>query len=127
MSVDPINIKPKKSTNGLVKRNIIDVVNGNFLTKDDVLSHMPYLLFLGFLALIYIANGYLAEDTVRKINQSTKELKELRSEYITTKSELMYKSKQSELADFIRQKGLGLKESYEPPKKIVIKDKSVIE
>src|SRR5690606_30991916 len=100
MSVNPIKIKPKNETQ--VGRNIIDVINGNFLTKDDVLRHFPYLLFLGVLALIYIANGYLAEDTVRKINQSNKELKELRSEYITTKSELMYKSKQSELADFIQ-------------------------
>ena len=109
------------------RRSIVDVLNGNFLTKDDVLFHLPYLLFLSLLALIYIANGYVAEDTVRKLNKVGREVKEFRSEYITTKSELMYKSKQSELAEFIDRKGLGLKESFEPPKKIVVESENLIE
>ncbi len=110
-----------------LRRSIVDVLNGNFLTKDDVLFHLPYLLFLSLLALIYIANGYVAEDTVRKLNKVGREVKEFRSEYITTKSELMYKSKQSELAEFIDRKGLGLKESFEPPKKIVVESENLIE
>ena len=110
-----------------LRRSIVDVLNGNFLTKDDVLFHLPYLLFLCLLALIYIANGYMAEDTVRKLNKVGREVKEFRSEYITTKSELMYKSKQSELAEFIDRKGLGLKESFEPPKKIVVESENLIE
>lgn len=110
-----------------LRRSIVDVLNGNFLTKDDVLFHLPYLLFLCLLALIYIANGYVAEDTVRKLNKVGREVKEFRSEYITTKSELMYKSKQSELAEFIDRKGLGLKESFEPPKKIVVESENLIE
>lgn len=103
-----------------VGRSFVDVINGNFLTRDDVLYHLPYMLYLCLLALIYIANGYLAEDTVRKLNSANKEVKELRSEYITTKSELMYKSKQSQLAEFIVEKGMGLEESYEPPKKVIV-------
>jgi hypothetical protein len=69
----------------------------------------------------------MAEDTVRKLNNVGKEVKEFRSEYITTKSELMYKSKQSELADFIDQKGMGLKESFEPPRKIKVSSQNLIE
>lgn len=110
-----------------VGRSFVDIINGNFLTKDDVLRHLPYLMFLGLLALVYIANGYMAEDTVRKLNNVGKEVKEFRSEYITTKSELMYRSKQSELADFIDQKGMGLKESFEPPRKIKVSSQNLIE
>ena len=110
-----------------VGRSFVDIINGNFLTKDDVLRHLPYLMFLFLLALVYIANGYMAEDTVRKLNNVGKEVKEFRSEYITTKSELMYKSKQSELADFIDQKGMGLKESFEPPRKIKVSSQNLIE
>lgn len=119
-----VNLNKKERS---LRRSIVDVLNGNFLTKDDVLFHLPYLLFLCLLALIYIANGYVAEDTVRKLNKVGREVKEFRSEYITTKSELMYKSKQSELAEFIERKGLGLKESYEPPKKIVVESENLIE
>lgn len=110
-----------------VGRSFVDIINGNFLTKDDVLRHLPFLMFLCLLALVYIANGYMAEDTVRKLNNVGKEVKEFRSEYITTKSELMYKSKQSELADFIDQKGMGLKESFEPPRKIKVSSQNLIE
>lgn len=119
--------KPLGNKEKSVGRSFVDVINGNFLTRDDVLRHLPYLLFCCFLALIYIANGYVAEDTVRKLNKVSKELKEYRSEYITTKSELMYKSKQSELAAYINLKGLGLKESYEPPKKIIVQQNKKIE
>lgn len=115
--------KEQKENNGKkVVRSFAGILNGNILTRDGVVRHLPYLLFLAFLALIYIANGYLAEDTVRELNRVDNELKELRSEYITTKSDLMYKSKQSQIANILEQKQLGLKESYYPPKKIVVKD-----
>lgn len=97
---------------------IADIINGNILTREKVLGHLPYVLYISLLALIYIANGFLAEGNVRRLNTVGNEMKELRSEYITIKSDLMYKSKQSELARIIEQKGLGLRESYQPPYKI---------
>jgi len=110
--------KPKKVSK--ITRSVVDVLSGNFLAGDKVVKNLPYTLFLVFIGLVYIANGYLAEDTVRKINKVGNELKELRSEYITTKSDLMYTTKQSELAKIIEERGLGLKESFDPPRKIVV-------
>jgi hypothetical protein len=98
---------------------LADLLNGNILTRESFLDHLPFILFLAGIGLVYISNGFLAEQNIRKYNRLNNELKELRSEYITIKSELMYKSKQSELAKIINEKGLGLKESFEPPKKIV--------
>jgi hypothetical protein len=57
---------------------------------------------------------------VRQIEAVKKELKELRYEQITTRSELMYISKQSEVAR--RLKVTGLKESTVPPEKILIRN-----
>ena len=79
---------------------------------------LPFILFLGFLGIVYIANGYMAESAFMKIHRLNREVKELRSEYITIKSELNYQSKQSSIAMMV--KDLGLKESVEPPKKIVM-------
>lgn len=110
----------KTTKNRKVARPLIDLLNGNLLTREDVVQHLPYFLFLSFLCLAYIANGFLAEGTVRQLNNNGQQLKELRSEYITIKSDLMFKSKQSELARLIREKELGLKESFTPPKKIVV-------
>jgi len=98
----------------------MSVVNGNIFTKEAVVRGMPFLLFLALLALVYISNGFLTEGNVREINKLNNEIKELRSEYITTKSDLMHHSKQSELVDLIKEKKLGLEESFEPPKKIVV-------
>lgn len=104
---------------------IFEVINGNFLSKENIQKHIPYILFLFFVSLVYIANGYMAENTVRRINSLNNELKELRSEYISTKSELMYHSKQSGLVDIIQTKNLGLKESFVPPKKITVTKKEL--
>jgi hypothetical protein len=96
---------------------LVSVLNGSFLTGKSVTENLPFFLFLAFLMMIYIGNGYYSEDKVREINYLGTELKELRSEYITTKSELMFKSKQSEVAKSIKNK--NIKESTEPPYKLI--------
>lgn len=98
-----------------------DIVTGNILTRESVVKTVPYFLFLSFLAIVYISNGYYAEDTVRALNNVNNELKELSSEYISTKSELMFRSKQSEVARALEP--YGIKESVTPPKKIVVSKK----
>ncbi len=74
---------------------------------------MPFVLFLACIALFYIANGYYADDKIREVNKLSNNLKELRTEYIFTKSELMFASKQSEVAKSAEK--LGLKEPVVPP------------
>jgi hypothetical protein len=80
---------------------------------------IPYTLFLLMIALVYIANSYYSEKTVREIDKIGKELKTLRSEYISGKSELMFNSKQSEVAKNVAP--LGVVESTEAPRKIVLR------
>ena len=101
-----------------VVRSFQSVVSGNFLSRKETLRFFPFLIFIASLAVLYIANGYYSEAKMRKENKLTEELKELRSEYLITKSDLMFVSKQSEVAKSVVV--LGLKESVEPPKKIGI-------
>jgi hypothetical protein len=95
---------------------IFDLFGG--ITKEQVMSWMPFIFFLTFLALIYISNSYYAEKNIRKMDKISSELKEFRSLYLTSKSNLMVKSKQSEVATQLELS--GVKESIVPPKKIVI-------
>lgn len=90
------------------------------IEKERVISWIPFILYLTAFALIYISNSYYAEKNIRDIDKLTNELKELRYEYITTKSELMFRSKQSEIAN--KLDAIGIKESVVPPKKIVIEE-----
>ncbi len=104
------------------KGSFKDVLDGSLLIRENVVKQFPYIFFLTFLALIYTGNRYHAEKIKRKVTKFQVEQKDLRSESITTKSQLMYMSKQSEVAKLVKEKGLELEESTEPPKKIILKD-----
>ena len=95
--------------------NLFDVIQQEFVRKV-----MPYLFFVFMLCLLYIANIYQAEKTIRNIDKTGKELKELRSAYISGKSEIMYSCNQSVIAKSIADQ--GIKESIIPPNKIVVRD-----
>lgn len=84
-----------------------------WLNYQSLVHQVPFFLFLAVLAVVYIYNGHYADKTIRNINKTAKEVKELQWEYKTVKSEVMYKSKQSELAKAVEP--LGLKELTEPP------------
>jgi len=79
----------------------------------------PFVLFISFLAFIYIANNYYAERKIRNISKIQKELKEIKYEHISTKSKLMQISKQSQIAK--KMESTGIKESTEPVKIIKVK------
>lgn len=78
-----------------------------------IVKNIPFFLFLAVLAVIYIYNGHSADKTVRQMTRVNRELKELQYEYKTLKSEVMFRSKQSELARAVEP--FGLKELLQPP------------
>ena len=93
-----------------------NVTNGNWkklLNYQSVVRQIPFFLFLTLLAVVYIYNGHLADKTIRNISRTTKEVRELQHEYKTVKSEVMFRSKQSELVKAVEP--LGLKELIESP------------
>jgi hypothetical protein len=107
-----------KSSDG--RPSLKSLLDGSILTKDAVLDQMPYVFFITFIAVIYIGNRYHAEKILRQTKESYTELKEMRAESITAASKLMNMSKQSVVARMVTQKGLELKESVKPPKKLLV-------
>jgi len=83
-------------------------------------QYLPKILFVMVLGLLYISNTHHAERTTRAINRAQTEVEDLRADYTTLKSDVMFASKQSEVAR--RVKEIGLKESLRPPYKIVVDD-----
>jgi hypothetical protein len=84
-----------------------------WLNYQSLVKQVPFFLFLAALAVIYIYNGHYADKTIRNINRTAKEVKELQWEYKTVKSEVMFQSKQSELVKAVEP--IGLKEMTEAP------------
>lgn len=100
------------------KIRVKELIDGTFLVRENMIRQLPFVLFLTFLGVIYIGNRFHAEKMVRQINDLKIEVDNLRSEQITITSELMNISRPSEVAALVESKGLGLKESLEPPKKL---------
>lgn len=111
-------MKEKTAANPPAAKKVMRFLDGSFMTKGNVVDLLPFLLFVSLIGIFYISIRYYSEKNVFRMNAISNELKELRSEYISTKSELMFKSKQSEVAKAVAE--TGLKESVVPPKKIVV-------
>ena len=92
MSV-PINPSPKSTLKSI-------------LNYQWIVMNISFFLFLAFLAILYIANGHLTDKTIRKINSTKKELKELQFEYKTLKSDLMRRSEAIEIEQAVAPYGL---------------------
>ena len=105
--------QPLKDAEKEAKRDWKRLLNYQWIVKN-----IPYFLFLSVLAVLYIYNGHYSDNTIKDINKTSKELKELQYEYKSLKSEVMFRSKQSELAQAVEP--LGLKELVQPP--MLLKD-----
>lgn len=94
-------------------------VSGGLLNAKWLTGNMNFFLFLSLLAVLYIANGHMADKTIRNINKTQKELKELQFEYKTVKSEVMFKSEEAQVLKAAEP--LGLKVSSEVPQRLQLK------
>lgn len=81
-----------------------------------IAKNTNYFLFLAVLAILYIANGHWADKTIRNINTNARALKNMQYEYKSLKSELIFQSKESELAKAVQP--LGLKPLMQPAVKL---------
>jgi hypothetical protein len=90
------------------------------ISKESATHLLPFVVFIAFLAMIYIGNRHFAENNIRDIDKLSKEVKELSWDFKTLKADLMLKSTQTEVAKVVDS--LGLIEPNEPPKKIVIRE-----
>lgn len=82
----------------------------------SIVKNIPFFLFLSVLAVLYIYNGHYADKLARKIAVSEKNIKELQYEYKTVQSELIFRSKVTELVKAVEP--LGLRELKTPAIKL---------
>jgi hypothetical protein len=83
-----------------------------------IVRNLPFILYLSLLALFYIANGHFADKNIREINTTSHEIQDLRWEYLNVKSDLMFRSKMSEVSRSVAP--MGLKELDAPAITLII-------
>jgi hypothetical protein len=117
-------VKPKSKSKGIASGFFSGIERKlkleNYFEEGFPVKYLPKILFVMILGLIYISNTHYAEKTVRRINAIQADVEDLRADYTTLKSDLMFASKQSEVAKKVKQ--LQLKESLRPPYKIEVEE-----
>ena len=89
------------------------LADGFSMDKSTMASTMTYLIAFVVVVILYIANSHYHVKTMRKIKDTKQDLKEIQAEYVSLKAELAKKTKASELAKGLKDK--GIKELRQPP------------
>lgn len=89
------------------KWNVGKWLRGGFLADERNAVHWPFLLYLGSLALISIYSAHSADRKVFRIAEMRTELKELKSQYVSTRSQLMNATKLSVVGEKVKTQGLS--------------------
>jgi len=111
-------VDSKKENDELSGGSIRDFFNGSLLTRGIILKNVGFIVWLTFLGFLYIGNSYHADNVARTISRLQREVRELRSESITTANDLMRARRLSEVQKLVKNNRLTVKESTEPPYKI---------
>lgn len=102
-----------------MKNGVYNILKARFLIEDDSIKNWRFIVFLILLAIIMIANTQNFEKKVFTIIEMTNEVKELRSEFVDRRSELMKLKMESTVAEKMEAKQIF--PSTVPPIKIKVK------
>ena len=102
---------------------IKELLSGSMVSEKIILKNLGYISIVTLLAAVYIGNRFHAEKITRETTRLEREVKDLRAEALSTSADLMYISKQSEVFNMVREKGLNLEELKTPPYKLLVDKK----
>lgn len=105
-----------------MKKGFLDLLKGKFLVSDDASRNWRFIVFASILAAVMIASAHSADRKVHKVAALNEEVRELRSEFVDSRSDVQRLRLESTILSYVEQDGLG--PSPTPPKKILVKEKS---
>jgi len=105
-----------------MKKGFYNILKANFLISEDAVKNWRFIVFCTVLAIVMIASSHSAEQKVHQIARLNTEVRELRSEFVERRSDLMKIKMESTITEKMDEKGIGPSET--PPNKIrvIIKD-----
>ena len=110
-------VDEKRQEEAKTASSVKSVLEGSLLAE-KLRQNIRFVLFATFLGIWYISNGYSTEKLHRERVLLEKEVTDLRFESISAAADLMLMRKQSEIIKRIKNEGLALEESKEPPVKL---------
>ncbi len=102
-----------------MKGSVYNILKAKFLVNEDATKNWRFILFIVVLAIVMIANTNRYEQKIFQIADLTDKVKELRSEFVDRRSELMKLKMESTVSE--KMKYRGIISSPVPPQKIQVK------
>ncbi|MCK9160126.1 MAG: FtsL-like putative cell division protein [Bacteroidaceae bacterium] len=101
---------------------VTSVLGGDILATDFFRRQTKLIVLIMILVIFYVHNRYACQQEQIKIDQLKKELTDIKYDALNRSSELMVKSRQSRIEEYIASKGSDLQTSTKPPYLIKEKD-----
>ncbi|WP_293870789.1 FtsL-like putative cell division protein [Flavobacterium sp.] len=102
-----------------MKKGVYGILKARFLVNEDATRNWRFIVFLIFLAIVMIANEHKYDEKIYRIAELTNQVKELRSEFVDKRSELMKLKMESTVSEKMETRNIF--PSSVPPKKIKVK------
>jgi Tfp pilus assembly protein PilO len=102
-----------------MKKGVYSILKARFLVNEDATKNWRFIVFLILLAILMIANEHRYDQKIFRIAELTNEVKELRSEFVDKRSELMKLKMESTVSETMKERNIF--PSSVPPQKIKIK------
>lgn len=109
----------KKSAKPARQNILVQILNGEILTRDFVLNNLTFIFFIMLLLLLMVSKGYYGKQLQKDINTLQTEVDAQTAEYIENKAKLEELTTRYRLKRVLEKK--GLKESDNPVKVIRVK------
>ncbi len=94
------------------------IIKAKFLVEGQSLKNWLFIIYVVFWTLVLIANNHFYEEKMMRAKALTEQVKELRSEFVDKRSELMQLRMESNVAR--QMEPIGVLPSSVPPKKIKV-------
>jgi len=95
------NRKSKKETSSSKHMSIRSILGGDILANDFLKRQTSLLILIMILTILYIDNRYSSQQELIEIDRLKKELTDIKYDALTRSSELMEKSRQSRIEEYI--------------------------
>lgn len=110
-----INEKTEKAKKAKNRTSLKNIIGGDILATDFFRRQTKLLVLIMVLILFYIHNRYTCQQQMIEIDKLKKELIDIKYDALTRSSELMEKSRQSRIEEYIATKESDLQTSTNPP------------
>ena len=110
-----INEKTDKAMKAKNRTSLKNISGGDILATDFFRRQTKLLVLIMVLILFYIHNRYACQQQMIEIDKLKKELIDIKYDALTRSSELMEKSRQSRIEEYIATKESDLQTSTNPP------------